>query len=78
MTREEALRKAIEFKVISEEFESVSFMEGDTEFFEYIIKELEGTAPEITVQEQSVNRKRRLRNNIKKRRLFLNNQIMKN
>ena len=51
MNRQEALQRAIEFKNHSEEFESVSFIESDTEFFNYVIKEL--TAPEVPVQEQS-------------------------
>lgn len=57
MNRQEALQRAIEFKNHSEEFESVSFIESDTEFFNYVIKEL--TAPEVPVQEQliDVNRK---------------------
>lgn len=54
MNREEALQRAIELKGHSQEFESVSFIDDDTEFFEYVIKELERTAPEVPVQEQSV------------------------
>ncbi|MBS6504228.1 MAG: hypothetical protein KH415_21920 [Clostridium sp.] len=52
MNREEALQRAIELKEHSQEFESVSFIDDDTEFFEYVIKELERTAPEVPVQEQ--------------------------
>lgn len=52
MNREEALQRAIELKGHSQEFESVSFIDDDTEFFEYVIKELERTAPEVPVQEQ--------------------------
>lgn len=54
MNREEALQRAIELKGHSQEFESVSFIDDDTEFFEYVIKELERTAPEVPVQEQSI------------------------
>ena len=53
MNREEALERAIELKEHSAKFESVSFLESDTEFFDYVIKELERTAPEVPVQEQS-------------------------
>lgn len=52
MNREQALQRAIELKEHSQEFESVSFIDDDTEFFEYVIKELERTAPEVPVQEQ--------------------------
>ncbi|MDU7086160.1 MAG: hypothetical protein E6342_00440 [Clostridium sp.] len=55
MNREQALQRAIELKEHSQEFESVSFIDDDTEFFEYVIKELERTAPEVPVQEQSNN-----------------------
>ena len=53
MNREQALERAIELKKHSEEFESVTWMDSDTEFFEYVIKELERTAQEVPVQEQS-------------------------
>lgn len=72
MNRQEALQRAIEFKNHSEEFESVSFIESDTEFFNYVIKEL--TAPEVPVQEQS-NNLHVLR--IKKNTLMLDNFILK-
>lgn len=52
MNREQALERAIELKKHSEEFESVTWMDSDTEFFEYVIKELERTAQEVPVQEQ--------------------------
>lgn len=45
MNREEALQRAIELKGHSQEFESVSFIDDDTEFFEYVIKELETDIP---------------------------------
>ena len=54
MNREEALERAIELKDHSEKFESVSYLESDTEFFDYVIKELERTAQEVPVQEQSI------------------------
>lgn len=52
MNWEEALERARELKEHSEKFESVSFLESDTEFFDYVIKELERTAQEVQVQEQ--------------------------
>ncbi|SCJ08604.1 Uncharacterised protein [uncultured Clostridium sp.] len=52
MNREEALERAIELRDHSAKFESVSFLESDTEFFDYVIKELERTAQEVPVQEQ--------------------------
>lgn len=52
MTREQALERAIELKEFSEKFESVSFLDSDKEFFEYVVKELEKTAHEVPVQEQ--------------------------
>lgn len=55
MNREQALERAIELKKHSEEFESVTWMDSDTEFFEYVIKELERTAQEVPVQEQYVS-----------------------
>ena len=54
MNREQALQRAIELKEHSQEFEAVSFIDDDTEFFEYVIKELERTAQEVPVQEQSI------------------------
>lgn len=51
MNRNEALERALEFKEISEKCDEVSFIDRDTEFFEYVIKEL--TAQEVPVQEQS-------------------------
>lgn len=55
MNREQALERAIELKECSEKFESVSFLDNDKEFFEYVVKELEKTAQEVPVQEQSDN-----------------------
>ena len=57
MNREEALERALEFKAISEKCDEVSFIDRDTEFFEYVIKEL--TAQEVPVQEQlcGINKK---------------------
>ena len=67
MNREKALKRAIELKEHSEEFESVSFLDGDTEFFEYVIRELERTAPEVPVQEQSeFNKEISRENHVKK------------
>lgn len=57
MNREEALERAIELKEHSAKFESVSFLESDTEFFDYVIKELERTAQEVPVQEQYITLK---------------------
>lgn len=53
MNRNEALERALEFKEISEKCDEVSFIDRDTEFFEYVIKEL--TAQEVPVQEQHIN-----------------------
>ena len=52
MNRDKALERAIELKEHSKEYESVSYLESDTEFFEYVINLLERTAPEVPVQEQ--------------------------
>lgn len=54
MNREKALERAIELKEASEKFESVSFLDSDKEFFEYVVKELERTAQEVPVQEQLI------------------------
>ena len=53
MNREKALEIARELKKCSEESESITVLEHDTEFFDYVIKELERTAQEVPVQEQS-------------------------
>ena len=53
MNRDEALEIARELKECSEEYESITVLEHDTEFFDYVIKELERTAQEVPVQEQS-------------------------
>ncbi|WP_308780024.1 hypothetical protein [uncultured Clostridium sp.] len=55
MNREEALRRAIEFKNLSVECEGCTFIESDIEFFDYVVKELERTAQEVSVQEQPIN-----------------------
>lgn len=54
MNRNEALERALEFKEISEKCDEVSFIDRDTEFFEYVIKEL--TAQEVPVQEQLIDK----------------------
>ncbi len=41
MNREKALERAIELKEHSAKFESVSYLESDIEFFDYVIKELD-------------------------------------
>lgn len=53
MNRDKALERAIELKEHSKECESVSFLESDSEFFDYVVSLLERTAPEVPVQEQS-------------------------
>ena len=65
MNREKALERAKELKEHSVKFESVSFLESDTEFFDYVIKELERTAQEVPVQEQCVDF-----SNLPKKKLF--------
>ena len=57
MNREKALEIARELKKCSEEYESITVLEHDTEFFDYVIKELERTVQEVPVQEQSINSK---------------------
>lgn len=52
MNRDKALERAIELRDHSKEFESVSFLESDAEFFDYVVSLLERTAPEVPVQEQ--------------------------
>lgn len=52
MNRDKALERAIELKEHSKECESVSFLESDSEFFDYVVSLLERTAPEVPVQEQ--------------------------
>ena len=54
MNREKALERAIELKEGSEKFESVSFLDSDKEFFEYVVKELERTAQDLTIASLSV------------------------
>ncbi|WP_099330023.1 hypothetical protein [Clostridium paraputrificum] len=53
MNRDKALERAIELKEHSKECESVSFLESDSEFFDYVVSLLERTAQEVPVQEQS-------------------------
>lgn len=57
MNREKALEIARELKKCSEEYESITVLEHDTEFFDYVIKELERTAQEVPVQEQYITLK---------------------
>ena len=57
MNREKALEIARELKECSEKYDSLTFLEHDTEFFDYVIKELERTAQEVPVQEQYVTLK---------------------
>ena len=57
MNREEALKRAIEFKNLSVECEGCTFIESDIDFFGYVIKEIEKTAQEVPVQEQYVTLK---------------------
>ena len=57
MNRDEALEIARELKECSEEYESITVLEHDTEFFDYVIKELERTAQEVPVQEQYITLK---------------------
>lgn len=54
MNRDEALEIARELKECSQKYDSLTFLEHDTEFFDYVIKELERTAQEVPVQEQSI------------------------
>lgn len=51
MNREKALEIARELKECSEKYDSLTFLEHDTEFFDYVIKELERTAQEVPVQD---------------------------
>lgn len=55
MNRKDALEIAKDFRRCSELCTDYEVKKGDIEFFEYIIKELEGTAPEVPVQEQSLD-----------------------
>lgn len=74
MNREEALKRAIEFKNLSVECEGCTFIESDIDFFGYVIKEIERTAQEVSVQEQSNNLHiLRIQNNT----LMLDNFILK-
>ena len=57
MNREKAIEIARELKKCSEEYESITVLEHDTEFFDYVIKELERTAQEVPVQEQYITLK---------------------
>lgn len=56
MNRDKALERAIELKEHSKECESVSFLESDSEFFDYVVSLLERTAPEVPVQEQLIDK----------------------
>ena len=57
MNKREILERAIELKECSEEFESVTFLDSDTEFFADVVEIIQRTAQEVPVQEQSINSK---------------------
>ena len=52
MNKREILERAIELKECSEEFESVTFLDSDTEFFADVVEIIQRTAQEVPVQEQ--------------------------
>ena len=52
MNRKQVLERAIELKECSEEFESVTFLDSDTEFFADVVEIIQRTAQEVPVQEQ--------------------------
>lgn len=52
MNKREILERAIELKECSEEFESVTFLDSDTEFFANVVEIIQRTAQEVPVQEQ--------------------------
>ena len=52
MNEREILERAIELKECSEEFESVTFLDSDTEFFADVVEIIQRTAQEVPVQEQ--------------------------
>lgn len=57
MNKREILERAIELKECSEEFESVTFLDSDTEFFANVVEIIQRTAQEVPVQEQYVTLK---------------------
>lgn len=57
MNRKQLLERAIELKECSEEFESVTFLDSDTEFFADVVEIIQRTAQEVPVQEQYVTLK---------------------
>ena len=57
MNRKQLLERAIELKECSEEFESVEFLDTDTEFFANVVEIIQRTAQEVPVQEQLLNSK---------------------
>lgn len=69
MNREKALEIARELKKCSEEYESITVLEHDTEFFDYVIKELERTVQEVPVNNNGDEVK------IKFKIMFKNGQI---
>ena len=52
MNKREILERAIELKECSEEFESVTFLDSDTEFFADVVEITQRTAQAVPVQEQ--------------------------
>lgn len=54
MNKREILERAIELKECSEEFESVTFLDSDTEFFADVVEIIQRTAQEVPVQEQLI------------------------
>ena len=52
MNKREILERAIELKECSEEFESVTLLDSDTEFFADVVEIIQRTAQEVPVQEQ--------------------------
>ncbi len=57
MNKREILERAIELKECSEEFESVTFLDSDTEFFANVVEIIQRTAQEVPVQERYVTLK---------------------
>ena len=54
MNKREILERAIELKECSEEFESVTFLDSDTEFFADVVEIIQRTAQEVPVQEHNI------------------------
>ena len=65
MNRKQLLERAIELKECSEEFESVTFLDSDTEFFADVVEIIQRTAQEVPVQEQLVECRNRKNISIK-------------